>query len=89
MDQFCKYVFAVCGGVLGWLWSEFEPVFPLIIVVVLCILYDAWTAFQLDKRVKAKYPDKTKRREAKFTSFAFGKVVSSTMPKRFALPPRI
>jgi hypothetical protein len=85
MEQFCKYVFAVCGGVLGWLWSEFEPVFPLIIVVVLCILYDAWTAFQLDKRVKAKYPDKMKRREAKFTSFAFGKVVTSTMPKRFVL----
>ena len=85
MEQTYKYVFAFLGGVLGWVWSEFEPIFPLVIVVVLCILYDAWTAYQLDKRVKRKYPDKMKRREAKFTSFAFGKVITSTMPKRFAL----
>lgn len=85
MEQFNKWFFTMVGGVAGWAIAEFEPAFPLIIVAILCILYDAWTAYQLDKRVKIKYPDKMKRREAKFTSFAFGKVVSSTIPKRLVL----
>ena len=77
-----KYIFALIGGGVGWLVAELRPTFPLIIVAVVFILYDAWTAFQLDKRVKAVYPDKTKRHEAKFTSFAFGKVVRKTIPER-------
>ena len=31
------------------------------------------------------YPDKTQRKQAKFTSFAFGKVVKQTIPKRLML----
>lgn len=31
---------------------------------------------------KAAYPERTARHEAKFTSFAFGKVVKQTIPKR-------
>lgn len=80
-----KYLFTIIGGGAGWLIAEFEPTFPLVIVAILCILYDAWTAYQLDKRVKRKYPDKTKRKEAKFTSFAFGKVITTTIPKRLVL----
>lgn len=49
------------------------------------ILYVAWTAFKLDKRVRTAYPDKTQRKQAKFTSFAFGKVVKQTIPKRLML----
>lgn len=48
-----------------WLVGEFRPAFPLIVVAVAFILYDAWTAFQLDKRVKVAYPDRTARHEAK------------------------
>lgn len=62
--------------------EQFDPAFPLIIVAIAFILYDAWTAFQLDKRVKVMYPDKTQRHEAKFKSFAFGKVVRKTIPER-------
>lgn len=80
-----KSVFAVIGGGIGWLIAEFEPTFPLIIVAVIFIVYDAYTAYSLDKRVHAKYPDKTKRQEAKFTSFAFGKVIKTTIPKRLWL----
>ena len=80
-----KILFGFIGGVFGWLVGEFHPTFPLIIVAVVFILYDAWTAFQLDRRVHSKYPDKTKRMEAKFTSFAFGKVIRSTIPKRLWL----
>lgn len=80
-----KAFFGVIGGALGWLVGELEPTFPLIIVAVIFIVYDAWTAYCLDKRVHKKYPDKTQRRAAKFTSFAFGKVITQTIPKRLAL----
>lgn len=83
--NFWKAAFVAIGGWLGWLIGEFEPTFPLIIVAIIFIVYDAWTAYCLDKRVKKKYPDKTKRKEAKFTSFAFGKVITQTIPKRLAL----
>lgn len=72
------------GGYIGWLVAEFRPTFPLIIVMVAFIFYDAWTAYQLDKRVKERYPDKAKR-PARFTSFAFGKVVRKTIPERLIL----
>jgi hypothetical protein len=80
-----KILFGIMGGGLGWFIGEFHPAFPLIIVAVIFIVYDAWTAYQLDKRVKLKYPDKVKRDKAAFTSFAFGKVIRSTIPKRLTL----
>lgn len=80
-----KFAAMAVGGMVGWLVAEFRPTFPLIVVAVIFILYDAWTAFKLDKRVHESYPDKTSREKAKFTSFAFGKVVKQTIPKRFWL----
>lgn len=80
-----KAFWSIIGGALGWLVAEFRPTFPLIVVAVIFIVYDAYTAYQLDKRVHKKYPDKTKRTAAKFTSFAFGKVITSTIPKRLSL----
>ena len=65
--------------------GEFKPAFLLTVVVVVFILYVAWTAFKLDKRVRTAYPDKTQRKQAKFTSFAFGKVVKQTIPKHLML----
>lgn len=73
------------GGMTGWLLSEFRPTFPLIVVAVIFILYDAYTAYRLDKRVHIVYPDKTTRAKAKFTSFAFGKVIKQTIPSRLWL----
>lgn len=83
--NFWKAAFVAIGGWLGWLIGEFHPTFPLIIVAIIFIVYDAYTAYCLDKRVHAKYPDKTTREKAKFTSFAFGKVITTTIPKRLAL----
>lgn len=80
--HWCKVIWAAIGGGIGWLVGEFNPASPLIIVAIVFILYDAWTAYQLDKRVKVKYPDRTQRHEAKFKSFAFGKVVRKTIPER-------
>lgn len=78
-------IFWALGGAVGWLVAELQPTFPLIIVMIAFVLYDAWTAYQLDRRVHIMYPDKTKRHEAKFTSFAFGKVVRKTIPERLVL----
>ena len=80
-----KITAMVCGGLVGWMIGEFKPAFLLSVVVVVFILYVAWTAFKLDKRVRTAYPDKTQRKQAKFTSFAFGKVVKQTIPKRLML----
>ena len=80
-----KISFAAIGGCIGWFVAEFRPTFPLIIVAIIFILYDAWVAYQLEKRVRIKYPEKTKKEKAHFTSFAFGKVVKTTIPKRLWL----
>lgn len=88
MDKFIgfwKAAVVAIGGWVGWLVGEFHPTFPLIIVAIIFIVYDTWTAYQLDRRAHKKYPDKTSREAAKFTSFAFGKVVRSTIPKRLWL----
>ena len=80
-----KITAMACGGLVGWMIGEFKPAFLLTVVVVVFILYVAWTAFKLDKRVRTAYPDKTQRKQAKFTSFAFGKVVKQTIPKHLML----
>lgn len=80
-----KAFFSIIGGGVGWLVAEFKPTFPLIGVVLAFIVYDAYTAYQLDRRVKKAYPDKAAQSKAKFTSFAFGKVIRSTIPKRLWL----
>lgn len=85
MFKIWKTFAMMIGGMVGWLVAEFKPTFPLIVVAIVFILYDAWTAFKLDKRVHVAYPEKTDRKKAKFTSFAFGKVVKQTIPKRLWL----
>lgn len=77
-----KYIFALIGGGVGWLVELFAPTFPLIIVAILFICYDAYTAYLLDKRAKVRYPDRTQRHEAKFQSFMFGKIIRKTIPER-------
>ena len=83
--NFWKVACILMGGWIGWLIGEFEPTFPLIIVAVIFILSDAWTAYKRDTRVHKKYPNKASRDKAKFTSFAFGKVIKVTIPKRLWL----
>lgn len=85
LTDIVKVVVCCTGGFFGWFVATFEPAFPLAAVVVVLIVYDAWTAYQLDKRVHAMFPDKRKRDKAYFTSFAFGKVVRKTIPNRLWL----
>ena len=83
--NYFKITFIAVGGYIGWLVNEFKPTFPLMLVVIVFILYDTWTAYQLNKRASEKYPDKVKKENAKFKSFSFTKVIRSTIPKRLIL----
>lgn len=75
MEKVFEYTIMVLGGIIGWFVGEFSPTFPLMIIAILFVLYDAWSAFELDKRVHKRYPDKTKRHEAKFVSYKFRQVI--------------
>ena len=71
------------GGIIGWIVGRFEPAFPLIIIATLFVLYDAWSAYELDKRVHIMYP-KRKREKAKFMSYKFRQVIP-TLSERFVI----
>lgn len=84
MEKWIEYIVMIFGGIFGWFIGEFKPAFPLIIIATLFVLYDAWSAFELDKRVHKKYPDKTLRHEAKFVSYKFRQVIP-TLIERFVI----
>ena len=71
------------GGVVGWFVGKFEPAFPLIIIATMFVLYDAWSAYELDKRVHIMFP-RQKREKAKFMSYKFRQVIP-TLTERFVI----
>lgn len=81
MEKWIEYIVMLAGGVFGWFVGEFKPAFPLVIIAALFVLYDAWSAFELDKRVHRKYPDKTQRHEAKFVSYKFRQVIPTLIER--------
>lgn len=83
MDKTFDYVMALLGGLAGWFVGKFEPTFPLIYVAIAFIVYDSWTAYELDKRVKKRYPDKKKRPAAYMSYKAWGMV--PTMIESFTI----
>lgn len=85
MNEVFKWLFTAFGGLIGWFLAEFRPTFPLVIIMVVFCLYDAYTAYKLDKRAHLYYPNATRRHEAKFVSYKFTKVVKDTIPKRLIL----
>lgn len=68
IEKVVETIVVFLGGVVGYLIGEFKPAFPLMMVVIVFILYDSWTAYELDKRVKKAYPEK-KKRPAKYVSY--------------------
>lgn len=76
-----EWVCMTLGGLIGWLIGEFTPAFPLLAVAFLFVLYDAWSAFELDKRVHIVYPDKVKREQAKFVSYKFRSVIPTLIER--------
>lgn len=84
MEKIFEWMTLAIGGVIGWFVGKFEPAFPLIIIATLFVLYDAWSAYELDKRVHIMHPDKTKREQAKFVSYKFRQVIP-TLTERFVI----
>ena len=83
MDKIFEYVSLLLGGIVGWFVGMFQPTFPLIIIATMFILYDSWSAYELDKRVHKTYPKK-KRDAAKFVSYKFRRVIP-TIIERFVI----
>lgn len=83
MDKVFECLSLAIGGTVGWVVGKFSPAFPLIIIATLFVLYDAWSAYELDKRVHIMYPKK-KREEAKFVSYKFRNVIP-TLTERFVI----
>lgn len=71
------------GGLLGWFVGTFNPTFPLVFVAIGFILYDSWSAFELDVRVKKRYPDR-KLRPSKYMSYKAWKMIP-TMIESFVI----
>lgn len=76
-----EWFFLAIGGAIGWLIGRFEPAFPLLAVAFMFVLYDAWSAYELDKRVHKVYPDKVKREQAKFVSYKFRSVIPTLIER--------
>ena len=83
MERLFEWLMLTAGGIIGWVVGRFEPAFPLIIIATLFVLYDAWSAYELDKRVHIMYPKK-KRVKAKFVSYKFRNVIP-TLIERFVI----
>lgn len=83
MEKYSELVISILGGIFGWFIGTFEPAFPLIYVAIAFIIYDSWTAYELDKRVKKKYANK-KKRPAKYASFKAWKMIP-TMIESFVI----
>ena len=82
-ERILEWLSLTLGGIMGWIVGKFEPAFPLIIIATLFVLYDAWSAYELDKRVHIMYP-KQKREAAKFMSYKFRQVIP-TLIERFVI----
>lgn len=83
MDRALEWIMGVLGGIIGWCVGVFEPTFPLILVAIGFIVYDSWTAFELGRRVKKRYPDK-KKRPVYYESYKAWKMVP-TMIESFVI----
>lgn len=56
---------------LGAIWAVVEPQIPFMLICTLAVLMDCYTAWQLGRRVRKKYPDKA---DGKFKSEHAGRV---------------
>jgi hypothetical protein len=83
MERHFEWMIGILGGMVGWFIGTFQPAFPLVYVAIAFIVYDSWTAYELDKRVKRRYPDKKQRPAAYMSYKAWGMV--PTMIESFSI----
>lgn len=80
MKKMFRPLFTLLGAFLALL----EPTLPYMLICTLAIFYDCYTAWRLDKRVKAKFGNKAPENSGKFRSSNFGRVIH-TLIKVYAL----
>ena len=83
MEKTFEWLSLTFGGIIGWIVGKFEPAFPLMAIATMFVLYDAWSAYELDKRVQIMYP-KRKRVQAKFASYKLRRVIPA-LSERFVI----
>lgn len=64
----------------SWLQGVVLPVRDMLLAVTLIVIYDAWTAYELDRRVRKRY----RRRPARFTSWKFARTITKLL-ERYAI----
>ena len=79
-----KFTFRPLFTFLGAVLAVIEPALPYMFVCTLAIFYDCYTAWQLDRRVRAKYGNRAPKQSGKFRSSNFGRVIH-TLAKVYAL----
>lgn len=84
MVKLYKFTSATFGGILGWLVTTLEPSFPLLLVATIFILYDVYTAYELDKRVRIVHPEKKKKR-SKVSSYKLRTVICALKDRLFLI----
>ena len=70
-ERFYQLIFSVGSAVV----TALSPTLPYILLCTAAVLMDCWTAWQLDKRVRKAYPEKTSKNSGKFKSSHFGSVL--------------
>ena len=71
MKTILRPLFAASGAVFAFL----EPTLPYMLICTMVIFADCYTAWQLDKRVKAKYGSQAPKDSGKFRSSNAGRVI--------------
>lgn len=70
-ERIYQIIFSVGSAVV----TALSPTLPYILLCTAAVLADCFTAWQLDKRVRKAYPDKTSKNSGKFKSSHFGSVL--------------
>ncbi len=70
-ERIYQFIFSFGSAVT----TALSPTLPYILLCTVAVLADCFTAWQLDKRVRKTYPDKTSKNSGKFKSSHFGSVL--------------
>ena len=70
-----KVILRPLFSLLGAIFAMLQPTLPYMLICTMVIFADCYTAWQLDKRVKAKYGSQAPKDSGKFRSSNAGRVI--------------
>lgn len=70
-----KVILRPLFSLLGAIFAMLQPTLPYMLICTMVIFADCYTAWQLDKRVKAKYGEQAPKESGKFLSSKAGRVI--------------